>query len=817
MNEQLERFAASYAAAEEKLTGEGDDQSSIHYPAVFIFIGDKAADAIEPMMQINERKWENSAGVMYFHVGSDTGKSRGGYRSNTASVTDNSAPTYAAKDYPQSRVNQVILNMEPQSSQGDQKAAKSARKDLYRSFNQDGRHLAELNRSLRQLSHSIADYGRMYSSFDRIYISVITRVDDPLNVFIPEISLLAESILSQSFKSVQMDLYVLISEKEQADSYGYSSSAGVAFLRELDQMQSADYSFSAPLHVTEDGISIPVTHTASPLFDLVYVLSDKNERGISVTGGMQENYEAICHLTLLKNRKQKELHYDANVGSYNNTSFKNNMMTESGRQGYVSAGFSRVKRPNESIALTVLYHFYKQLVMRMKSGGEEWDLKEKLLFFGMDPSSTSLRLEQLVPSADKITDMTGMMTHPVSYSHLRRMSIREAENALFGDGCDLYFREHYVREARSRMEQMDITEELHASVRKHLESHSEIGFFQVNEWTDEKAGPGHVLEPLRAHLRDLAGQLDIARGELDRIYEGLVDDQTFKRLPMMDKHNVRQFVHYFFNTVYQHKLDVLALEMELGLHRRYEAELEHLHSFYKAQSGKLESLLKELHEAALASIRDADDYIGQNIMDYYGRVTEDVMLELEAKRGVNVFFEERYMGSISGLLDAGMEALKQRLIDVCRREVLTAEPFVQTFEEELMRRANVTIEFSNKQVLSKEELFKKLYRTLEEHAVINVRLFDYTQEHRYEEKYFFGDGESEFIRYALGADETSRIYRLGVVHEKRTSGVEKLNVMGGFHLEDLMYYRNGKVYYETYLQNGYEFHGVDTEQLPMLR
>ncbi len=106
---------------------------------------------------------------------------------------------------------------------------------------------------------------------------------------------------------------------------------------------------------------------------------------------------------------------------------------------------------------------------------------------------------------------------------------------------------------------------------------------------------------------------------------------------------------------------------------------------------------------------------------------------------------------------------------------------------------------------------------MEEHAVINLRLLEYTQEHRYEEKYFFGDAESEFIRYAAAADETSRIYKLGVVHEKRSSGVEKLNLMGGFHLEDLMYYRNGKVYYETYVQNGYEFHGIDAERLPELK
>lgn len=66
----VERFATEYAHDEDRLTGRDDNQSSIHYPTVFLFIGDKAGDAIEPMIRINERKWDNSAGVMYVHAAS---------------------------------------------------------------------------------------------------------------------------------------------------------------------------------------------------------------------------------------------------------------------------------------------------------------------------------------------------------------------------------------------------------------------------------------------------------------------------------------------------------------------------------------------------------------------------------------------------------------------------------------------------------------------------------------------------------------------------------------------------------------------------
>lgn len=817
MDQLLERFAAGYAADQDKQSGKGDDQSSIHYPAVFLFIGDKAAGAIEPMMSINQKKWDNSAGVMYFHVGTGAADRKvpayGDPRQPHTPAGAGSATLYNPEGSAESvqRLSRFVLTSAP--AEGD---AKSLRKELYQSFYRDEQQLYGLNRALRQLSYDIADYGRLYSSFDRIHLSVITRVDDPLNVFITEISLLAESIFSQSFKSVQMDLYVLISEREQMEAFGYGSSAGVAFLRELELMQSPDFNFSARLHVTEDGLSIPVTHQPAPLFDLVYVLSDKNERGISAAGGLRDNYEIICHLSLLKNRKQKESHYDMNSGGYNNTSFKNNIMTESGRQGYISAGFSRVKRPNESIAHAVLYHFYSSLLQRMKNL-PEWGMKEKMSFFGLDQAAVSERAGRLVPDSTKITEMTGMMTHPVSYASLKRMTLREAEEALFGGGSEAYFQGNYVQEAAHKLQQMEAGEELRALIRRRLREPSGIGIFGIADWTDEKKGAGSVLEAVQSRIRDLSAHLDSERSQLAGYYEERVEEQPFPKRPLMEKHNVRSFIRYFFETVYQRKLELLLLETELKLYRRYESELVRIHVEYKHKALELTELQGTLLNAARASIRTADDYIGQNIMEYYGVVTEELMRDLESRRGADIFFEERFMGSFTELLDEGRERILARLIEVCRRELLDAEAFDQTFEEELLNRANVTTEYSNRQVLSKEELFKKLYRTLEENAVINARLLEYTQEHRYEEKYFFGDAESEFIRYASTADETSRIYKLGVVHEKRSSGVEKLNIMGGFHLEDLMYYRNGRVYYETYVQNGYEFHGIEAERLPELR
>lgn len=789
----MDQFATDYSAAEQKISGRDDDQSSLHYPTVFLFIGDEAEHAIEPMIRSNELKWDNNAGVIYLHIASSESEKSDGssYASNVMRV----ALTGLTSD------------------EGDNKAR---RRDIGIAFHKEDRHLVRLNRVLRQVSNTIADYGRLYASFDRLHLAVITRVDDPMNVLAAEISLLAQSILEQLFKSVQMDMYALINEREQSDTFGYAGAAGISFLRELEGMQRPEYEYSGRLQITGDGLSIPVVHRPSPLFDLVYILSDRNERGITAINGMQTNYEIICNILLLKNRKQKDAQNYSNEGSYNNSSFKNSLMTESGRQGFVSAGLSKVNRPNYSIALTVLYHFFKGLAVRLKET-PELDPKIKLGFFGLDSTSIEGKIAEIVPGEDSLADMTGLLTSGIRYEQLRRMSLREAEEALYGDGCTAFFRKHFIHVAEDRISQVNAAEELRRNVNQAMRGYPQIGFYQIAAWTDERNEAGSVIEFVRTRIRNLVIEISQAQEELERSHETRVEDLKIQRLPFMDKQNLRSFIRVFLDTIYRQQWQLLRLETELALYRKFAAELELLHESYSIRVQQMAALEEELKETALQSIRLADDYIGQNIFDYYERVTETVMQEREEKHGSSAFFEDTLMGNVTDLLEKGNEAFIERLIGVCRKHVLTADPFTQTFEEELLQRANVSVAYSNRIALSKAELFNLLYRTLEDNAAINIRLLDYTHEHRYEEKYLFGDRESEFIRYALGVDETSRIYKLGCVHEKRSSGVEKLNLMGGFHLEDLMYYRNGKVYYEAYMQNGYEFHFIDPALLPELR
>ncbi|RXZ80492.1 transcription initiation factor TFIID [Paenibacillaceae bacterium] len=812
----LEQYAADYAVAKQKQSGRADDQSSIHYPTVFLFIGDETERAIQALIDSNALKWDNSAGVVYLQVAGGEG---GGQEQSARAGSSGQAAESA-------QVVRVSLDGLPQARGG----SRAVRKEIWEAFHDDKRHLAALNRSLRQVSDTIADYGRLYASFDRLHLAVVTRVDDPLNVLVPEIALLAQAILRQLFKSVQMDLYALVHEREQSDAFEYASSLGISFLRELEGMQRLDYAYEAPLLVTGDGLAIPVVHSPSPLFELVYVLSDRNERGMTAVGGMQNNYELIGRILLLKNKQQRE-DQAISQGSYNNSSFKNSLRVESGRQGWVSAGLAKLERPNHSIALTVLYHFCRQLIERLQHSPEQ-DNNERLAYFGVDGAAMEARVNAIVPGDGKIDDMMGLLTSGARYEQLRRMTVGEAEEVLFGDSAAAFFQHHIVRPAEERLGAVNSAEELRQCIAGQKTRLPQIGFYQIYEWTrdggstvaargyaDSPGGryEGSVLDQLRSRMRETAGEIELAREELDRCREMRVDDLKIQRLPLLDKHNLRAFLRVFFDTIYRRRWQLQRLESKLALYMRFIGELERLHELYGQRVRQMEELEEALKSAAMDSIRRTDSYTGQNIFEYYKLVTSKVMEELEERRGPRVFFEERYVGNVESLIAQGAEQLAARMIEVCRSHLLSAPLFEQTFEEELLHRANVSIEYGNKKALTKEDLIRRLYRTLEENAVINIRLLDYTHEHRHEEKYLFGDADSEFVRYSLGFDESSRLYKLGCVHQKRSSGVEKLNLMGGFHLEDLLYYRNSKVYYETYQQNGYEFHGQAQDNLPQLR
>jgi hypothetical protein len=213
-----------------------------------------------------------------------------------------------------------------------------------------------------------------------------------------------------------------------------------------------------------------------------------------------------------------------------------------------------------------------------------------------------------------------------------------------------------------------------------------------------------------------------------------------------------------------------------------------------------------LKQTAEASLYESDDYLDKNIPEYYADMIKGIMAKLKEKRGPHFLSDERFFGNLLSLLEKGAPALLERVLLVCNRLVLTQEEFQRSFEDELLERANIMTTYEDSNILTKDELFKQLYTRLHDHSAVQIEVFNYTQEHRYEERYFFGDFYSKFMKFALEKEQETRYFKVGCAHEKKSSGIEKLTLMGGFKLTDLMYFRNGEKYYKKYSESGYEFH-----------
>lgn len=779
MQERLKAFAADYDAEADKQAYASDGLRSINHPLVFAFVGDESLEALRAVYELNEAKWNNSRGVVYLHAYTDRTLSK-----------DN------------------VFGIRLPALSTDRK---TSRQELHRQFHDDSLKLAEFNRVVRRMSNRIAEFGSMYASFQQMNMAVVTMTHDPCSVLLQEVTLLLKTVLRESFKQIQIDLYGLIREKQDNGDFAYAASAAVAFMRELDVYQSRGYSYSAPLQVTEDQIRLPVEHANAPLFDLVYLLSDKNERGLFVDGSMEANYEIICSMCLLKNRKAAGDNDPLREG-YNNQHYKQHIVP-AGAQGnvYSTAGYSKVKRPNRAIALTVLHHLTQAAIGKLKEQGAA-DRRTIMELWQLDAASVDRRTEALVPESGKLEDMNALLFSTVSFDELKRLTLAEAERLMYGRHAGDFFREHFTAKAGLLLERIDADREVREAAERRIVNDPRYGLYCAYAWTSEKED-AVVYQELRKWMKETEKQLEDGRLQLEHWLQEPVDMQPFRRVPMMKKSTLKHFSRFFFENVYGKRLELLLLETKLALLRRYEAAFARLHETVRPKVEQLFALERQIREASRQSVSEANDYLGRNISEYYETVVADILKELQAKRGEAFLFEERFVGNVAGHLEDGPTRLLERLIEVCGKEIFVYEPFRQSFEDELIRRANVTVRYDDKdRVLSKERLYRDLYDTLKEQATVHVEVYNYTHKHRYEEHYFFGDSESEFIRYAFEVDTGNRPYKLGCVHENKNSGIERLGIMGGFRIEDLLVYRNGKKYYDSYRANGYQFHAIEPDE-----
>jgi len=775
LKELLQKFANTFANQLEKMTLEENEQRSVNHPIIFLFIGDSVRDALKTIININEEKWHNSSGILYFHA----------YQTDTVT-------------------HENVFSIKVPGQGLDRK---HIRKGLYEAFFRDETILIELNKIYRRMVAKLAEYGKVYSSLQKVNISVVTSVHDPANILIQEFTLLLKSILRDSSKMIEVDLYGLLKEKQEDDSFALSTSLGISFLHELDSFQQDEYAFEKELQLTEDGFSMPVNHSSAPLFDLVYLLSDKNENGIISNDVEKQNYEIISNLNLLKNRKLIT-EYHEKMDSYNHQEFKKNIRGSSNEPVYASAGFAKVSRPNKQIALHAASQFFNELITGLRVSSRTHKLEKIISLFELSELDFQKYFQEKLPSAQKLEDMNGLMVTS-SYQTVKKLSVREAEEHLFENGSKIFFATNFEEPIQEHLKQLNLKEKIERCIFEKIVNVEKYGLYSAYLWTSDTIDDEFsIMDEIRQMLLETKNARLKAEAKLEQYYQQTVESCDFKKslLPFSDKKNLASFVNYFFDSVYRVKYEILTLEVKETILNQYLKELEQHHQFLHDKVVGINQALSILKQSAAESLNDSDDYLDRNIPEYYGDIIRTITAKLMEKHGASFISNERFFGSLLSLLENGARDLIDRLITICNREVLTHEEFHHSFEDELLKRANVRTQYGDSAFLTKEDLFKQLYQRLHQNSAIHIEVFNYTQENRHEERYFFGDFYSKLMNFAIEKENETRHFKVGCAHEKKSSGIEKLSLMGGFKLKDLMYYQKGTRYYEIYIKNGYEFH-----------
>jgi hypothetical protein len=778
MKELLTAFAEQYARRMDDVQDEGEERSSINHPIVFIFLGDEVTDALSAVCDLNAQKWHNSKGVVYLHV----------YSERTV----------------------VKENVFSWRIKPDSEGQKDRRPSWHKALQASGEKLSELNVMLREMYVRIAEYGRLYPALKELNVAVVARADDPATVLLPDLSVLVKSVFNDSFRALQLDLFALLQEGGSLEGYEYASSMGLGFFMELDRMQQHQFEYQSLMQVTQEGLKMLCKHGPGPLFDLVYVLSDKNENGIIASQGQQGNYELISHINLLKN-KQFASNMDHGDNFYNNQQFKKNLgSAEDGSINcYASAGLSQIKRPQQAIALTVLNHLYSSVLDKLQENST-MEARMVLEKFGIDRSALERSVRELLPEKEQaIEALFGIIHQEAPYERVKQMTVRQAEEEIFGKSAWSHFDGMVRKAADEALSDNWYINQLEERTRREVLYNPLYGSYAAYRWTDPN-DPDGAVAILEGWIRETGKEIEQKKAEREILGQERVDLHKSYKPPLMasfsKKARLRYLTQHILRLVYSIQYEIDVLEILHKLLVSYTRALEELHERTKPQFEDMSDIRKNLFEMSRIHNSGSKNYLTRNIHEYYEDVVSKVLAEWEQRRGKQAFFEDRGFGSITRLLDEGKERLVARLIEIAERDMFTHQAFHQSFEDELLNRANAAVSYESESALTKEGLFRDLYETLERDAAIHIDSYQFTVKTQYEEKYYFGHARSEFIQYAFTVDEPKRSYKIGRIPERKKSGVEKLNLRGGFRLEDLVYYQNARKFYAAYKEHGYQFH-----------
>lgn len=778
MEEVLKNFVEEYDLKVEKTIYEGDTKRSVNNPILFLFIGDSTEEAYEYIKDSINKKWDNGSGAVFISVFTKSVKD-----------TDNSFNIQLPEDF---------------------KDKRTLRKDIRDRFYTCKEELKNLNQKITEARDKLLLEGDVFNSFDNINISVITTSKDPLNVILPEVTILLRKRMQEVFKLSSADLYILIKSQSLEDEV-YEGAVTVGFFKEVEYFQKDSFRFKENIAVYGDETQLEVTWEG-PLFYLTYVLEEKNEKGIIPKDSMNNNYEIISYINLIKNRDtSSKVCSDTENQYYDNNIFKSSISYDNSMNRYASAGLSQMKRPNSAIVISVFGAFYERMIKEMNILSEKQQefINEVLK---IDEKNIELKVEEILPKRVTIEDMRGIMTDNLKQveKKISSFNLKEIEENLYDDRCEKFFFENFEKVSEAAVKSCDLENNMRNLIRKNILENNKLNLYCAFKWTLEE---GETINYIRNRKNSILKFVNKLNDEIEDIYKTRFAPTFGIKSFFTRGAQIKEAQEKIFLDIYGRKLEILKLNISKKILDVYEDTLLKIHSQVSSYVDRLRGLGEIIKKCEDEVIEKQDKYTAQNVRPYYENVVNDIVDKLEKNFGKAFYLEDKYLGNMTENLKGSDEELIEKIKNFCTKYILSEDKFKKSFEEEFNERANMNVSNLESKVLSKEELYRKLYDMLDKNSALKIYIMNYDVK-PYMEKYFFGDYSSDFIKYALDFDRKTRNYKIGYIDEIKTSGIEKLNLMGGFGAKDIIYVRNSIEFYDYCVENGYFIHGVDEDILP---
>lgn len=749
-------------------------------PMLFILLGDKVQDGLETIRKSVERRMSNSEGIVYLSVTSNEQDEE-----NTERV-------------------HICLNRDWENNQGDKTSNKKSRGNWNQLFDSDA-FLAMFNQKLAKLNQLILEKNKIFSYWEQIHVAVITEGDDEVNVILPDLMALLKNKLEQNFKQVFVDLFVLLEETNEVAS-AMNKAMAYSLFQELDLYQNKQYHYERATELIEEDLKLMTTHEGK-LFHLVYMLSDKKENGQRIHEARKNHYESIVAVNFLKNREQKSVELEEVREQYSYNTFMSNIQVDAENR-YATARLAKVRKPGQGIYLSVLYHLFRAYKNELSYEGEgvEQSLLDQV---GLSEQRIESYIREWMPDSSALEEIRSIISTKVSFRELKGETFAEAENILYEKSVKAFFEANFQNVATHKMRQAISVERLKGQLTEAIVSGPHYGPFALSKFLQSDTN-----KMIEAQKEKYLYQMKQKQLEVEEKENQLVGEHVGGSFSLLDKKYLQDVKGYLIHEVYKARYDYVAEELKLKTVQRLQEEIEVFNQNLKEQVKKLEQVENLLLEMIEEANRYEEEYLIQNVKEYYEKVIVWQLEEMKKSKGEHFLQDEKYMGSSAKLLRMSKEEIIRKIMSIAEAEFLKEEQYFNlSFEEELLARANMHIEYTDTEVVAKTELYELLYDSLESNSKPCVYLDTTLAPYQYVEKYFISSQRSEFTAYAYKRDQSSCNYKISMVSDQRNSVIEKLQLMGGFKLQDLVYVRSAKRYYDAYKAQGYMFHSEIAEQV----